>query len=231
VADYFYVYCRQVIPRMEEKIELQLLEKFKDGLSSDAEKKEVQTAYMQRKDNLLKLAEPKEIAQSEKREESISLPADEIARVIMSVEGDGLSYHTFEDIGRYTVFPEQHWKRMHPEKMFGNYEDDEFQYNETFGIMTREEGLRITNDLARLRLPHERKIDYNQILELTTGSSVKEAILKDEETFFAIQQDFSINLHDYIHKAIGQDTLEYQQNVRRLFQSSAVFDGFVSILV
>ena len=57
-ADYFYTYCRQVLPRMEEKIELQLLEKYKDSLASHAEKKELQTAYMQRKDNLAKLAEP-----------------------------------------------------------------------------------------------------------------------------------------------------------------------------
>jgi chemotaxis methyl-accepting protein methylase len=45
-ADYFFVYCRQVLPRIEEKIELQLLEKFKDSLHNPAEKKEVQTAYM-----------------------------------------------------------------------------------------------------------------------------------------------------------------------------------------
>ena len=110
-----------------------------------------------------------------------------MGRVIMSAEGDGLSYHTFGDIGRYTVFPKQHWQRMFPGKMFGNYENDEFQYNDTFGIMTREEGLRITNELARHRLPSERKIDYNQILGFETGTAVKEAILNDEERFFAVQ--------------------------------------------
>lgn len=160
-ADYFYTYCRQVLPRMEEKIELQLLEKYKDSLSSPAEKKELQTAYMQRKDNLAKMAEPQELGQREKREESLTIHSSEFGRVIMSVEGDGLSYHTFEDIGRYTVFPKQHYQRMFPGKMFGNYEKDEFQYNDTFGIMTREEGLRITNELSRHRLPSERKIDYN----------------------------------------------------------------------
>ena len=96
-----------MLPRIEEKIELQLLEKFKDSLPSEAERKEVQTAYLQRKDNLAKQSEviSNEMGQREKREESLSLPADEIAKVIMSVEGDGLSFHTFEDIGRYTVFP------------------------------------------------------------------------------------------------------------------------------
>ena len=189
-------------------------------------------AYLQRKDNLSKMAEVQELGQRDKREESITIPGSEISRVIQSVEGDGLTYHTFEDIGRYTVFPEQHHKRMFPDKMFfGNYEKDEFQYNETFGIMCREEGLRITNDLARLRLPHERKVDYQQILALETGSAVKEAVLKDEERFFAVQQDFSLYLLDYINKGISQEPIEYQQSVRRLFQSPAVFDALVSILV
>jgi len=52
--------------------------------------------------------------------------------------------------------------------------------------MTREEGLHITNDLARLRLPNERKVDYRQIIGFESGSEVKEAILKDEERFFAV---------------------------------------------
>lgn len=83
--------------------------------------------------------------------------------------------------------------------------------------MCREEGLRITNDLARLRLPHERKIDYKQILGLETGSSVKEAVLKDEESFFALQQDFSLYVLDYINKEISSEPLEYQQSVKRFF--------------
>ena len=75
--------------------------------------------------------------------------------------------------------------------------------------MCREEGLRITNDLARLRLPHERKIDYKQILGLETGSAIKEAVLKDEESFFAVQQDFSLYVLDYINKEISTKPLEY----------------------
>jgi hypothetical protein len=38
-------------------------------------------------------------------------------------------------------------------------------------------------------------------------------------------------LHDYINKSIASEPLEYQQSVRRLFQSPAVFDGLVTILV
>jgi hypothetical protein len=54
-------------------------------------------------------------------------------------------------------------------------------------------------------------------LGFETGTQVKEAVLKDEERFFAVQQDFSLSLHDYINKQITGETEEYQQNVRRLF--------------
>ncbi len=40
-ADYFFVLCRQVLPRIEEKIELQLLEKFKSTMKNPAEKREL----------------------------------------------------------------------------------------------------------------------------------------------------------------------------------------------
>lgn len=109
----------------------------------------------------------------------MKISGEEIRRVIMSVEGDGLSYHTFEDIGRYTVFPDKQWKRMFPSKCFGNYERDELDFNNTFGIMTREEGLRLTNDLARLTLPHERDVDYLKFINFE-NSDVKEEIIKDE---------------------------------------------------
>lgn len=61
VADYFFVYTRQVLPKIEEKIELQLLEKFKDRIGNPMEKKEVMQAYYNRKDNLAKLEEPQEL--------------------------------------------------------------------------------------------------------------------------------------------------------------------------
>jgi len=109
----------------------------------------------------------------------------DVHKVINNVQGDGLKFHTFEDIGRYTVFPEKHWKRMFPSKIFGNFEKDELFYSKTFGIMTREEGLRITNDLARLTLPHERKINYEKLMGFE-NTDVKHEIIKDEEKFVAI---------------------------------------------
>lgn len=121
-------------------------------------------AYFQRKDNLAKMAENDDVGKPDKKPERFTVPMAEFAKVIASVDGDGLSFHTFEDIGRYTVFPEKHWKRMFPSASIGNFDKDEYENNQTYGIMTREEGLRITNELARLTLPEERKFDFTKLL-------------------------------------------------------------------
>lgn len=39
------------------------------------------------------------------RPQKLRLTRGDMARVIISVQGDGLSYHTQSDIGRYTTFP------------------------------------------------------------------------------------------------------------------------------
>ena len=74
-----------------------------------------------------------------------------------------MTYHTYEDIEKYTVFPKAMVDRMFPSVMFGRFKQEEYDINNSFGIQTREEGLRITNDLARLTFPHQRSIDYYNI--------------------------------------------------------------------
>jgi len=39
--------------------------------------------------------------------------------IFIDHEGEGLSYHTVADIGRYTIFPENHWRRMFRRRGFG----------------------------------------------------------------------------------------------------------------
>lgn len=162
-ADYFFIFCRQVIPKIEERVEVQLLEKFKKTLATQLEKDEVDLAYQQRKENVAKIPELEDPGEPEPKKKQIRIPADQYFKVIQSIHGDGLAYHTYSDIGRYTVFPENMAKRMLPNVMFGRYKKDEYDLNKTLGIQTREEGLRIANDLARLTLPKERSIDYTKI--------------------------------------------------------------------
>ena len=59
-------------------------------------------------------------------------------------------------------------------------EADDYERNKTYGIMTREEGLRITNDLNRLTLPSERNIPFSKIAALS-NKEVKSNYLQDED--------------------------------------------------
>jgi len=42
---------------------------------------------------------------------------------------------------------------MFPRKAFGTIKEDDHARNETYGLMCREEGLRLTNEFHRLTLP------------------------------------------------------------------------------
>ena len=57
------------------------------------------------------------------------MDVDELRESVMTVHGDGLSFHTYEDLGRYTVFPHNHYKRMFPTKAFGRIEEIEYERN------------------------------------------------------------------------------------------------------
>jgi len=63
-----------------------------------------------------------------------------------------------------------------PNVMYGRFREEEFSKSETYGIQTREEGLRITNDLSRLTLPKDRKVEYGLIARMT-NEQAKEEIL------------------------------------------------------
>ena len=69
--------------------------------------------------------------------------------------------------------------------MFGRYEQDEFEITKTLGIQTREEGLRITNELSRLTLPHERNVNYHKIARMQ-NSDVRLDVLQDEQSYIAL---------------------------------------------
>ena len=227
-SDFFYIYCAQIIPQIEDSVENMLLEKFKSTLSSKLERNEVEQAYLQRKDNVAKIPEREDPGLPPPPEKKVALHKQEFANVVQSIHGDGLSQHTFEDIGRFTVFPKAMTERMFPSIMFGRYKEEEYDRNAgTFGVQTREEGLRITNDLARLTLPHERKIDYEQIAAMS-NSLVKEEILQDEEHYVALFQDMSLSLLDYIDQ---QEPYEAHMAYKEFFSSPGVFDGVVNLLV
>jgi hypothetical protein len=78
---------------------------------------------------LAKIPEREKPGDPEPKRPQLRIPLDEYTKVIQTIHGDGLLYHTFEDIGRYTVFPKVSTDRMFPNVKFGRYDIDEFSKN------------------------------------------------------------------------------------------------------
>jgi small subunit ribosomal protein S29 len=233
-TDTFYEYTKEVIPRIEESIEKRLLHQYMDTLPSNFEKKEVMDAYKIRKHELSRLDEKAAdfVATPDYEEDSIydfkakivRLSPEEIEErkeIIWSEDGQGLSYHTYDTIGKYTVFPRSHWKRMFPRETCGFLDQVDFKHSEVYGLMCTEESLKLTYDLARRTLPKERNVNYEELIK--NGTDLKE-VLKDEQMFVQMYQDFCIDLLDVINE---RNSVE----VRQVYESPSIFDGVVGILL
>ena len=76
---------------------------------------------------------------------------------------------------------------MFPTKAFGRIEKTETKKIGAFALMTREEGLRLTNELGRLTLPKDRQINYTEIASTLTNVQAKQEIVQNDQAFVAIQ--------------------------------------------
>ena len=161
-SEYFNVYTRTVIPQIEARIEERLLSEYMRKIPNELERQEIFNAYTLRRHRLSKMPEEADMfaGAGEKAKKRKKMRQSDILNTITSIDGSGIRYHTFGDIGKYTVFPAQYKKRLFPSKVYGRIELDETKHNNTLGIMCREQGLRITNDLARLTLPSDRSVNY-----------------------------------------------------------------------
>jgi len=95
---------------------------------------------------------------------------------ILDYEGKGLSSHTFEAIGKSVLFPLAHWKWMFPSGAANGFQLM-IERGGIPGVMCKEEALTLTYELSWMRLPTERKIDYEQMLK--DSINTKELIKDD----------------------------------------------------
>ena len=114
---------------------------------------------------------------------------------------------------------------MFPKRPFGRLQEEDYDRNDAWGIMCREEGLRLANDFNRLTLQSERNVDYASILEMTNGD-VKREVIQNEALFVAIQQDLSNMLIDILESKSDEEYADF----KKFLTPPGVFDGFVSIL-
>ena len=189
-AEYFNVYTRVVIPQIELRIEERLLHEFTRTLKSNEEKKEVLEAYNMRRHNLSKQKEAADILEinREDNSERRKLSHGNIKQIFSSLDGDGFRYHTFEDVGRFTMFPESFRKRIFPSSYYGRIHETDMEYSGLLSVMAREEGVRLTNEFHRLTLPGERKVDY---LKMGSGEmsmeDLKVDVINDYHGYTALQ--------------------------------------------
>lgn len=140
--------------RIEESIEFRLLDKFTENLHK-LEKEEVTEAYYMRRENLRRANLGDDVGKVLDDESTKIFDMEEMSKSIDDFEGKGISYHTFESIGKATLFPVSHWKRMYPTYAPGSF-GDRIGEKGTPGIQVKEEGLKLTYNLSKLTLPHER---------------------------------------------------------------------------
>ena len=75
-------------------------------IKNDLERKELFDAYLLRRHRLTKLPEEADMLadsqpkEKKQRKEYVGL----MAETISSIDGAGIAYHTYSDIGKYTVF-------------------------------------------------------------------------------------------------------------------------------
>ncbi len=112
-----------------------------------AERNEVIMSYHTRRHNLANLPEDLDLSIEKREPAVVKKNLQDYINIFIDHEGEGISYHTVSEIGRYTIFPENHWRRMFRRRGFGLLEQQDTQITNTYGLMTREEGLRLTNDL------------------------------------------------------------------------------------
>jgi hypothetical protein len=141
-------------------------------------------------------------------------------KLFITIDGRGISYQTYDDIGRYTYFPQELTDELFPFKTYGRY-NEEYKRTGLYSIMTREEGLKLANSFSNITLPSERNINYEAILN---GFFNFKEELKNEQVFFMFFQEFSYSLLKYLDKIKNNE-------VYRLFKNVDIFDGLITILI
>ena len=101
------MYTRTVIPQIEARIEERLLHEYMRTIPNDLERKEIFDAYIMRRHRLSKMPEEADmLAEGLAPDAKIKkMDVREMRNTIKTIDGTGIKYHNYADIGKYTVFP------------------------------------------------------------------------------------------------------------------------------
>ena len=219
VYDYLKNFVSEVIPKVEDFIESRLLERFKLNLNIEEEKM-VSDVYKMRKHKVYAIKEQVIKDRPIVQEPYKTIDFTQMMSLYTSIDGKGLSYNSYDDIGRYIHFPKADVEELFPFKYYGKYKT-ELDRTGLYSIMIREEGLKLANSFSNVSLPGERNFDYAAIINNTFQFKSE---LKNEQVFFMFFQEFSYSLLKYLEKINNNEAY-------RLFKNVDVFDGLITLLV
>ena len=220
--DYINNFTTQVLPKIERFVERRLLEKFKANLTVE-EQQLVEDSYRMRRhmaETQDKLEAPEETRGGDDNE---PMHIAALQDYVTSVNGDGFKYHDFSAIGKYTIFPEAKRKEYFPFGCYGDYMQNEYKITKNFGIMCREDGLKLSRAFSQVSTHEERlaKIDFEAIL--SRKFNFKES-LKDFEVFSLFFQEFA---HSILKVLETSNNYEY----KHIFTNPEIFDSLTTVLV
>jgi hypothetical protein len=219
--DYMNNFASNILPKIEKFIETRLIERFKQGMSQ-AEKELVDDVYRLRRHEADLQISKLPIKEATSEEQTDPLVVD-LREITSSVNGTGLKYHTYADIGKYVFFPFEKRNEYFPFGCYGEYMKKEFNLTQLFGIMCREEGIKLAHAFSNIKTHEERLalIDFEAIFN--KRYNFKEE-LKKYEIFSLFYQEIAYSLLKLL------DTLNnYEYNY--LFTNAEIFDGLVTVLV
>jgi len=221
---------RKHFPRIQRHVEKKFLDRYIAEQTDPVYAQQIRDAYQERINRLDKekpeeLVEPEEPFRQKVEPERFSE-----TRLFNSLDGKGFKYHTYHDIGTYTLFPPEQYKKLFPYDFFGDYLKDDYRFTKTFALMCREDGLRLAADFSCRTLPHERNlIDYKELIHKCAKDTRLKGLnelVRDEDYFRSFYYDFCLDLIEVYKEIKYKDQLG-----RQVLEAASIFDSIVSILV
>ncbi|EAR88042.2 ribosomal death-associated protein (macronuclear) [Tetrahymena thermophila SB210] len=218
----FRTYTKQILPQMEQSIEISMLQKQFQEIKSEELKQDLIRAYTRRR--IKDLANQfSKLDDYKKQEDSMrhhDLPELNVYSFVPI--GD----HDFEDVGKYTMFPATDIQKYFlNNQMFGEYFEVEFYRTRKFGVMISEEGAKIVNHLQHIQDNKETPLNYINLFKRYPTEKIKEKIIEDEDVYPCLFHDLA--------KAAIEELEAYRNNTlfERLFCLPSLFDLTINVVL
>ena len=231
--DDFTIFRKRILPTLEGSVESRLLEKYKQNLSK-VERTDADVSYLRLQQNLQSSTSKDELDDLNFKnkyndpnykkfmENDFKRQIQERSQhIINDYDNNHFNNHTYASIGKYSIVPFMEVNKCFPDNGFGKFQNDDYPQENIFGVMCREEGIRITNLLKMIKTDDDLNLPLKEIFE--NKVNFKEE-LKNLDVFSLYFQHFSHYLNDVLNDLPNKSH-------KYLFTNTDVFDSLVLMFV